>query len=108
VCSEQGRPGRVGFPSFELRGNDGVVHAVPNPGDPATLRAAALAAGGVPGPRPTVPELLALGGRFAAPEVAAACDLPGPLAHVQLWQEAAAWRARPQRILSGELWSAAW
>ena len=108
VCPEQGRLGRVGFPSFELRGNDGVVHAVPNPGDPATLRAAALAAGGVPGPRPTVPELLALGGRFAAPEVAAACDLPGPLAHVQLWQEAAAWRARPQRILSGELWSAAW
>jgi len=99
--------GRVPFPSFELRSNDGVVHAVPNPGDPAGLRAAALAAGGVPGPRPTVPELLALGGRFAVPEVAAACDLPGPLAHVQLWQEAAAWRARPERFLTGELWSAA-
>lgn len=98
--------GRVAFPSFELRGEDGVVRGVYGSGDVAALRAAALAAGGEPGTLPAVDEALRRFGRMAAAEVAAVCDLPGPLASAELWRGATEWRARPQRFLTGELWMA--
>jgi predicted DsbA family dithiol-disulfide isomerase len=46
-------------------------------------------------------------GRMATPEVAAVCELPGPLAAAELWRLAAQWKVRPQPTLSGELWEAA-
>jgi putative protein-disulfide isomerase len=46
-------------------------------------------------------------GRMATPEVAAVCELPGPLAAAQLWQLAAEWKVRAQRAVAGELWQAA-
>lgn len=94
-------------PALELRGEDGIAHPVDDPGDPAALRAAALAAGGEPGPLPSSLDALARFGRMATAEVAAVCDLPGPLAAAELWGAAAQWRVRPQRIVNGELWSVA-
>jgi predicted DsbA family dithiol-disulfide isomerase len=46
-------------------------------------------------------------GRMATPEVAAVCELPGPLAAARLWQLAAEWKVRPQRAVAGELWQSA-
>ncbi|MDX6658270.1 MAG: putative protein-disulfide isomerase [Solirubrobacteraceae bacterium] len=49
-------------------------------------------------------------GRFplvAVAEVAACCDLPQARAQAQLWNLAAEWRARPERILTGDLWAGA-
>ena len=59
------------------------------------------------GPAPTVEEALARFGSLAAVEVAAACDLPGPRAQAELWRLATEWRVRPERFLTGELWSPA-
>jgi len=98
---------RVTLPSFEFRGEDGELHAAYNAAAPTKLRAAALAAGGEPGPLPSVAEALGQGRRLAVPEVAALCDLPGPRASAELWAAAAQWRTRPERFLTGELWSAA-
>jgi putative protein-disulfide isomerase len=72
-------------------------------------RDAALAAGAEPtgeGP-PRVEEALGRFGRMATPEVAAVCDLPGPRAAAELWRLAAEWRVRPERRLTGELWTLA-
>ena len=98
--------GRVSFPSFEFRGEDDVVRGVYGSGAPGELRDAAVAAGGQPGPLPSVDEALHRFGRMAAAEVAAVCDLPGPLASAELWRAATEWRTRPQRVLTGELWTA--
>jgi predicted DsbA family dithiol-disulfide isomerase len=106
---------RVPFPSFEFRPNgNGGANGGPPPaavydsGDPAELRAAALAAGAAPdGPLPGVEDALRRFGRLATPEVAAACDLPGPRAAAELWRLASEWRIRAERVLSGELWQAA-
>jgi predicted DsbA family dithiol-disulfide isomerase len=101
---------RVAFPSFELRGDDGAgpVHGVYDSGDPGQLRAAALAAGAQPdGALPPVEDALRRFGRMATPEVAAVCELPGPRAAAELWRLASEWRVRPDRVLTGELWSAA-
>jgi len=97
--------GRVAFPSFvicDARGDE--VRGVLGSGEPAELRAAAIAAGGQPGPLPSVADVLAQGGRLAAAEIAAMCDLPGPLANAELWRAATQWQVRPERILTGELW----
>jgi predicted DsbA family dithiol-disulfide isomerase len=73
------------------------------------LRDAALAAGATPaGGAPLGPEdALRRFGRMATPEVAAVCGLPGPRAAAELWRLAEAWRVRPERRLTGELWSLA-
>jgi putative protein-disulfide isomerase len=53
-----------------------------------------------------VADVLARFGSLAAAEVAACCDLPLARAQAELWQLAAQWRARPERIGGfGELWS---
>ena len=74
-------------------------------GEPAgDLRAAVLAAGARPGALPSVEEVLRrLGPNLATPEVAEACDLPGPRAPAELWRLALEWRARHD----GFLWSPA-
>jgi predicted DsbA family dithiol-disulfide isomerase len=99
---------RVAFPSFELRGEDGAVHGVYDSGDVGELRAAALAAGAsANGALPCVEEALRRFGRMGTPEIAAVCDLPGPRAAAELWRLASEWRVRPDRVLTGELWTAA-
>jgi putative protein-disulfide isomerase len=74
---------------------------------PEALRDAVVAAGAAPGPLPSVEEALRRFGTMAVPEVAAVCDLPAQRASAELWRLAMDWRARPERILAGELWSAA-
>jgi putative protein-disulfide isomerase len=104
---------RVPFPSFEFRpdgaaASDPPAAAVYDSGDPGELRAAAVQAGataaaGLPGVEDAVRRF----GRLATPEVAAACDLPGPRAAAELWRLATEWRLRAERVLGGELWQAA-
>jgi predicted DsbA family dithiol-disulfide isomerase len=107
AAGRNGEP-RVPFPSFELRGENGQVHGVYDSGDVGELRAAATsagatAAGALPGPEAALRRF----GRLATAEVAAACDLPGPRAPAELWRLAGEWRVRAERVLTGELWSAA-
>jgi hypothetical protein len=73
------------------------------------VRAAALAAGAVPDGDgfPGVEDALRRFGAMATPEVAAACDLPGPRAPAELWRLALEWRVRPRRAGGGELWETA-
>jgi len=73
------------------------------------LRGEAVAAGAEPAarPRPGVEEAIARFGALTAPEVAAACDLPGPRAPAELWRLALEWRLRPRPVLGGHLWQAA-
>jgi hypothetical protein len=58
-------------------------------------------------PLPSVEEVLRRYRRLGVPEVAAACDLPGPKAPAELWRLALDWRARPTMFLTGALWSSA-
>jgi putative protein-disulfide isomerase len=73
------------------------------------VREAALAAGAQPAADgfPGVEEALRRFGPLATPEVAAACDLPGPRAPAELWGLALEWRVRPRRVPGGELWDVA-
>jgi putative protein-disulfide isomerase len=73
------------------------------------VREAALAAGAQPAADgfPGVEEALRRFGPLATPEVAAACDLPGPRAPAELWRLALEWRVRPRRVPGGELWDVA-
>jgi predicted DsbA family dithiol-disulfide isomerase len=72
-------------------------------------RRTAIACGAQPadGPAPAVEDALERFGSLAAVEVAAVCDLPGPRAQAELWRLATEWRVRPERFLTGELWSRA-
>ena len=56
---------------------------------------------------PPVPAALKRFARMATAEVAAVCELPGPLAAAELWQLAAQWKVRVERCVGGELWAAA-
>jgi hypothetical protein len=69
----------------------------------------ARAAGGDPAAdgAPGVLDALRRFGRLATPEVAAACDLPGPRAAAELWRLASEWRVACHRRLGGELWALA-
>jgi putative protein-disulfide isomerase len=98
---------RVPFPSFEVRGEGDEVHWLYDSTDPAQLRQIALAADGEPQSLPDAAEAVRRFGRIATPEVAAVCDRPGPLAAADLWRLAAEWQVRPERALTGELWSPA-
>jgi predicted DsbA family dithiol-disulfide isomerase len=100
--------GRVVLPSVEFHGEDGEVHGVYGYAQADELRAAALAAGAEPAPAPApgIEEALRRLGTLSTAEVAAACDLPGPHAPAELWRLALEWRVRPERSLTGELWSA--
>jgi predicted DsbA family dithiol-disulfide isomerase len=104
---QHGERGRVPLPTFEVRGGDGTVHGVYGEHDSGLLRAAAVAAGGSPGPLPGVEEALRRFGRMATAEVAAVCDLPRTRASAELWRLASEWRVRHVPVLAGELWEAA-
>jgi putative protein-disulfide isomerase len=95
----------VPLPSLQL-GDDQWVFG-PEPW--ARWRDAALAAGATPseGPAPEVTAALGRFGTMATAEVAAVCDLQGPRAAAELWRLAAEWRVKPERVLTGELWSLA-
>jgi putative protein-disulfide isomerase len=73
------------------------------------VRDAAVAAGAAPAGNgfPGVEEALRRFGAMATPEVAAACDLPGPRAPAELWRLALEWRVKPRRALGGEIWEGA-
>jgi predicted DsbA family dithiol-disulfide isomerase len=111
VAAEHHEPGsgRVRIPSVEFRGAGGAIHGVYGCAPYERWREAALAAGAEPaaGPAPDVEGALARFGALATPEVAAACDLPGPRAPAELWRLALEWRVRPRRVLGGELWEGA-
>ncbi len=94
--------GRVPFPSF-LVGDDGAFDTT----DVAVVRDLVARAGAASRPLPSVEEALRGGQRLAVPEVAAACDLPGPRAPAELWRLALEWRARPTEFVTGALWSSA-
>lgn len=97
--------GPVPLPSLQL-GEDHWVHGA----EPyARWREAAIAAGATPSgdSPPDVPGALARFGRMATAEVAAVCDLAGPRAPAELWRLASEWGAKPERVLTGYLWSAA-
>jgi putative protein-disulfide isomerase len=95
--------GRVPFPSFEVEGVGGVY----DDGDPDRLSDLVRRAGAEPVERPTVAEALRRWDRLALPEVAEATGLPVARAAAELWGLARDLRARPERLGSGELWSAA-
>lgn len=100
---EQGRG--VKTPAFRF--GDGPL--VEGYGPYERVRDAAVAAGASPSAdgRPAVEEALRRFGALATPEVAAACDLPGPRAPAELWRLALEWRVRPRRVAGGELWEMA-
>jgi predicted DsbA family dithiol-disulfide isomerase len=93
---------RAALPTFEV---DGAWLRGEHRLEP--LRDAVMAAGATPGALPSVEQALGRFGSMATAEVAAVCDLPGPPAAAELWRLAAGWRARPERVLGGELWSLA-
>jgi putative protein-disulfide isomerase len=64
----------------------------------------ALAAGS---PAASAGDVLARFPFVAVAEVAACCGVPQARAQAQLWSLAAEWRARPDRILTGDLWAGA-
>lgn len=101
--------GRVRIPSVEFRAPDGTLHGAYGYGPYERWREAAEAAGAERGAdAPLAPEAaLRRFGALTVPEVAAACELPGPRAPAELWELALRWRARPRRVLGGELWEAA-
>ena len=102
---ELARSRPAGLPSLQF-GNDSWVGG----GEPyASWREGAIAAGATPaeGPPPDIEAALARFGTMATAEVAAVCDLAGPRAAAELWRLAAEWRVKPERVLTGELWSLA-
>jgi predicted DsbA family dithiol-disulfide isomerase len=100
---------RVRTPSVEFLAAGGAVHGVYGYAPYEAWREAAIAAGAQPAaePPPAVEDALRRFGTLTVPEVAAACGLPGPRASAELWRLALEWRARPRRVLGGELWAAA-
>jgi predicted DsbA family dithiol-disulfide isomerase len=100
--SADAKPPRAVLPTFSV-GETCLSGQV----DPEALSRAVRAAGATPRALPTVDELLRRFGRVATPEVAACCGMPAQRAAAELWRAAMEWRARPERVLAGELWAAA-
>ena len=71
------------------------------------MRRLSLRRGAVGERAPRCEEALRRFGSLATVEVAAVCDLPGPRAPAELWRLAEAWRVKPERYLTGELWTLA-
>ena len=100
---------RLSFPTARFTGADGEDHWRGGDDPYDDWRSAAIAAGARPreAPPPDVLTALRLFGRMAAAEVALVCGLPGPRAQAELWRLAGEWRARPERLGTGELWQLA-
>jgi putative protein-disulfide isomerase len=103
------RSGGVRTPAFEFGGAESRGSRIEGYAPYEQVRDAAIAAGARPmgDGFPGVDEALRRFGAMATPEVAAACDLPGPRAPAELWRLALEWRVRPRRVPGGELWQAA-
>jgi putative protein-disulfide isomerase len=104
--------GPDGLPRLELLDAQGAQRGelrAPALLDPEVCARAVREAGARPSdvPAPSIEQALRAHARLATPEVAAACDLPGPRAAAELWRLAADWRVRPWRHLSGETWTLA-
>jgi predicted DsbA family dithiol-disulfide isomerase len=101
--------GRTQLPSLIFGAADGAARAVHGLQPYSALRDAAVRAGAAPlaARPPGIEDALGRFGAMAAVEVAAVCDLPGPRASAELWRLALEWRVRPERRLTGELWSLA-
>lgn len=108
-CSAPAGDERMPFPTLRFQGEDGEPRWLCGFRGVEVLREAALTAGARPSgePRPGVLDALGRFGRMAAPEVAAACDLPSLRAEAELAQLALEWRVRPLPVLAGRLWEAA-
>jgi predicted DsbA family dithiol-disulfide isomerase len=89
------RAGDRELPTFVLE-DDGNVHA-------GRVAPEALA----PARSRPVADVMAAFATVGAAEVAACCDLPLARAQAELWQLASQWRARPEGVGFGELWSSA-
>jgi len=98
--------GRVMSPSIEFRGAGGATHGAYGYVPYEDWRAAGVAAGAEPDARaaPSVEDALRRFGTMTVPEVAAVAALPAPRASAELWRLALEWRARPRRVLAGEVW----
>jgi predicted DsbA family dithiol-disulfide isomerase len=96
--------GRVPFPSFEVEGVGGVYDREVTPD---ALSELVRRAGVAPAERPGALDALRRWGRLALPEVAEATGLVLPRAAAELWGLALDYRARPERIGSGVMWSVA-
>lgn len=100
ACGEQERPS---LPAFAFGGGEPL-----QTGDVDRLREAALAAGAAPaGALPEPEEAVRRFGPVGAAEVAAACGLPGPRAHIELWRLASEFSVRSRTLICGELWEKA-
>jgi putative protein-disulfide isomerase len=109
LAAAAGAGDRLPLPSLVARGEDGEERRVIGPAPLDAWREAVEACGARPadGPRPAPADLLRRFRRVAAPEVEAACDLPGPRAAAELWRLVGDWRARPLPVLGGWLFEAA-
>jgi putative protein-disulfide isomerase len=108
VAHHEPETGRVRIPSLEVRASDGAVHGAYGYGPYERWREALTAAGFRPSAdRPSAEQAVRRWGSLATPEVAAACELPGPRAPAELWRLATEWRVRVRTVPGGELWSPA-
>ncbi|MBV9797070.1 MAG: hypothetical protein JO039_03405, partial [Solirubrobacterales bacterium] len=98
---------RIDLSSLEFHSGDGGVRGVYCYTSYDELDAAAAAAGAkrAENEPPSVEEALRAFGSMATAEVSSVCRLPGPRAPAELWRLATEWRAKPERLGSGELWT---
>jgi putative protein-disulfide isomerase len=108
-CSKAVGAERVPFPTLRFEGADGEPHWTCGMRPLDFVREQALAAGARPTgePPPGVLEVVERFGTVAAPEIAAACDLPLPRAEAELAQLALDGRIEPIPVLAGRLWTSA-
>jgi putative protein-disulfide isomerase len=100
---------RFVFPSVRFEGDAPEPTYVFGDAPYEQWREAAVAAGAHPSEEPRPDPLAALRrfGRLATVEVEAVCDLSAQAAEGELWRLAAEGRARPLRVLTGDLWEPA-
>jgi len=106
LAREFGGGERPPLPAIEFRGPGAQTRVLGPSSDWAAAAeeaGARRAAAGSPSPE----QALARWGHLTTPEVAAACDLPGPRAPERLWALASAWRVRAEHRPGGEVWSGA-
>ena len=98
---------RLPFPTLAFEAQGGETHWAFGPQAYPAYRAAALAAGASPtDERPSVAQALERFGRLAAVEASAVCGVPPARAHLELWDLASEWRARPIAVLAAHIWEA--
>src|SRR4051812_5874145 len=106
---ETGTGERLPFPTLAFDGDDTETRWVFGLQSYGAYRGAAMAAGATPleERRPSVAQALRRFRRLAAVEAAAGGGGPPARAHLELWDLASEWRARPIAVLASHLWEAA-